>query len=280
VTKLSPDKADLKNKPIGVFDSGLGGLTVVNQLMHYLPQESIIYFGDTARVPYGTKSPETVQKFAGQITRFLQAQSVKLIVVACNTVSSLAMEKVVEISSVPVIGVIEPGSRAALQKSKNRRIGIIGTSATVSAGKYNSMLSSMAPDVTVFSQACPLFVPLVEEGWIDSEVTEMVARIYLEPIIRQSIDTLILGCTHYPIIKETIKKTVDNNIEIVDSAIQTALEVRNELSSNNLLNESGIQPEHLFYVSDFPQKFEDIAQRLLGQPLENIRRISLDDCSR
>lgn len=279
MTKLSPDKADLKNKPIGVFDSGLGGLTVVNQLVQYLPQESIVYFGDTARVPYGSKSPETVRKFAGQITRFLQARSVKLIVVACNTVSSVAMEKVVETSSVPVIGVIQPGARAALEKSKNRRIGVIGTSATVAAGKYNSVLSSMAPDVAVFSQACPLFVPLVEEGWIDSEVTEMVARIYLEPIIRQSIDTLILGCTHYPIIKETIKKIVDNKVEIVDSAIQTALEVRNELTSNNLLNESVIQPEHLVFVSDFPQKFKDIARRLLGQPLENIRRISLDDCS-
>ncbi|MFH1251279.1 MAG: glutamate racemase [bacterium] len=277
--KPSPAKSDLNNRPIGVFDSGLGGLTVVNQLIQYLPQESIVYFGDTARVPYGTKSPETIRKFAVQITRYLQSQGVKLIVVACNTVSSVAMENVVELSSVPVIGVIQPGARAALQKSKNRRIGVIGTSATVSAGKYNSVLSSIAPDVVVFAQACPLFVPLVEEGWIDSEVTEMVARIYLEPLIRQSIDTLILGCTHYPIIKDTIKKIVDKDIEIVDSAIQTALEVRAVLSSNNLLNDSGTLPEHLYYVSDFPQKFEDIARRLLGQPLKNIRRISLDDCT-
>jgi len=201
VINQSQAKADVRNRPIGVFDSGLGGLTVVNQLIQHLPQESIIYFGDTARVPYGTKSPETVQKFAVQIIRFLQSQGVKLIVVACNTVSSVAMEKILELSDVPVIGVIEPGSRAALQKSKNRRIGVIGTSATVSAGKYNSVLLSMSPDVAVFSQACPLFVPLVEEGWIGSAVTEMVARIYLEPIMRQSVDTLILGCTHYPIIK-------------------------------------------------------------------------------
>jgi len=278
VIKPSPANLDLKNRPIGVFDSGLGGLTVVNQLMHYLPQESIIYFGDTARVPYGTKSPETIRKFAVQITRFLESQGVKLIVVACNTVSSVAMENVIELSSVPVIGVIQPGARAALEKSKNRRIGVIGTSATVSAGKYNSVLSSMAPDVVVFSQACPLFVPLVEEGWIDSEVTEMVARIYLEPLMRQTIDTMILGCTHYPIIKETIKKIVDGDIEIVDSAIQTALEVREVLSSKNLLNASGTLPEYHFHVSDFPQKFEDIARRLLGHPPENVLRISLDDC--
>lgn len=274
----SQAKADVRNRPIGVFDSGLGGLTVVNQLIQHLPQESIIYFGDTARVPYGTKSPETVRKFAVQIIRFLQSQGVKLIVVACNTVSSVAMEKILELSDVPVIGVIEPGSRAALQKSKNRRIGVIGTSATVSAGKYNSVLLSMSPDVAVFSQACPLFVPLVEEGWIGSAVTEMVARIYLEPVMRQSVDTLILGCTHYPIIKDTIKKIVDNKIEIVDSAIQTALEVRELLKSERLLNDSGSEPEHLFYVSDFPQKFEDIARRLLGRPLENIRRITLADC--
>ncbi len=276
--KPSLANLDLRNRPIGVFDSGLGGLTVVNQLMHYLPQESIVYFGDTARVPYGTKSPETIRKFAVQITRFLESQGVKLIVVACNTVSSVAMENVLEHSSVPVIGVIQPGARAALVKSKNRRIGVIGTSATISAGKYKSVLSSMAPEVAVFSQACPLFVPLVEEGWIDSEVTAMVARIYLEPLIRHSIDTLILGCTHYPIIKETIKKIVDKDIEIVDSAIQTALDVQEVLSLKNLLNDSGTPPEHLFYVSDYPQKFEDIACRLLGHPPENIRRVSLDDC--
>lgn len=275
--KQSQDNSDLRNKPIGVFDSGLGGLTVVNQLMQKLPRESIIYFGDTARVPYGTKSPETIRRYAIQITRFLQTRGVKFIVVACNTVSSVAMEKILEIATVPVVEVIKPGSKAALNISRNHRIGVIGTSATVSAGKYNKVLRNMSSGVEVFSQACPLFVPLVEEGWIDSEVTEMVARIYLEPIVRNSIDTLILGCTHYPIIKDTIKKTIDQRIEIVDSAIQIALEVRDVLNESNLLNNTERKPEHLFYVSDFPQKFEEIARRLLGQPLENIQRISPDE---
>jgi len=272
-----PNK-DLKNKPIGVFDSGLGGLTVVNQLIRQLPRESIIYFGDTARVPYGSKSPDTVRKFAVQLTRFLQAQGVKFIVIACNTVSSVAMEKILEIATVPVLGVIEPGANAALSASHNRRIGIIGTTATVSAGKYQEVLTSMDADTVVFSRACPLFVPLVEEGWIDSEVTEMVARIYLEPLMKSGIDTLILGCTHYPIIKDIIRKTVDLSVTIVDSAIQSAREVRRLLSDKQLLNDSEKTPEYRYYVSDFPQKFEEVARRLLGQPLENVRRISLDDC--
>jgi len=280
VTGQFPDNADLNCRPIGVFDSGLGGLTVVKQLMQQLPGESILYFGDTARVPYGTKSPATIRNYAVEITRYLQAQGVKLIVVACNTVSSVAMDNVMLVSSVPVVGVIEPGVRAALKNSLSKRIGVIGTSATISAGKYTALLRSMDPGIRVFSQACPLFVPLVEEGWIDSEVTESVARIYLEPLVKQSIDTLILGCTHYPIIKDIIKKTIDGNIEIVDSAVQTALEVRRVILAHKLACDSGKPAEYRFYVSDFPQKFEEIAQRLLGQSLSNVRRIALDDRSR
>lgn len=274
-----PDKKDVTPRPIGVFDSGLGGLTVVKQLMVHLPQESIIYFGDTARVPYGTKSPETIQKYAVEIARFLQAQGVKLIVVACNTVSSVAMEEVQAISTVPVVGVIEPGVRAALAQSTGKRIGVIGTSATVSAGKYTAVLQTLDSAVMVYSQACPLFVPLVEEGWIDNEITEMVARVYLEPLARQSIDTLILGCTHYPIIKDTIRKILDGDIVIVDSAVQTALEVRRQIMINRLANSTGKAADYRFYVSDFPQKFEEIARRLLGQSLSNVQRISLDNCN-
>lgn len=268
---------DLRQQPIGVFDSGLGGLTVVNQLMNQLPGESIIYFGDTARVPYGSKSPLTIQKFSLQIARFLQQQGVKLIVVACNTASSVALDEIKESVRVPVIGVIEPGARAALRDSGAKRIGVIGTSATVSAGKYEAVLKTLDSSVEVFSKACPLFVPLVEEGWIDSPVTEEVAAIYLKPLMEKNIDGLILGCTHYPIIKATIKKVVNDNVQIIDSAIETAVEVRNTLQSHKILNESSHKPEHLFYVSDLPQKFEEIARRLLGRPLVNVHRIALDD---
>ncbi|MCK4716037.1 MAG: glutamate racemase [Candidatus Marinimicrobia bacterium] len=269
----------LQRQPIGVFDSGLGGLTVVNQLMKHLPGESIIYFGDTARVPYGSKSPLTIQKFSQQIVRFLQNQGVKLIVVACNTASSVALDQVKESSSVSVIDVIEPGARAALRVSVSRRIGIIGTTATISAGKYEKILKTLETNVSVFSQACPLFVPLVEEGWIDSPVTEQIAKIYLNSLMQNKIDSLILGCTHYPIIKEIIKKIVDGNVQIIDSAIETAVKVRKTLKSHHLLNEAKTDSKHLFYVSDFPQKFAEIARRLLGQPLMNVHRIALDDSS-
>ena len=275
----SPKINGLQKRPIGVFDSGLGGLTVVNQLMKHLPGESIIYFGDTARVPYGSKSTLTIQRFSQQIAGFLQNQGVKLIVVACNTASSVALDQVKESGSVPVIDVIEPGARAALRKSVSRRIGIIGTTATVSAGKYETILKTLETNVSVFSQACPLFVPLVEEGWIESPVTEQVARIYLNPLMQNRIDSLILGCTHYPIIKDTIKKIVDGNVRIIDSAIETAVKVRETLESHHLLNEAKTDPEHLFYVSDFPRKFEEIARRLLGQQLMNVHRIALDDHS-
>jgi glutamate racemase len=279
VINPSPKINGLQKRPIGVFDSGLGGLTVVNQLMKHLPGESIIYFGDTARVPYGSKSTLTIQKFSQQIAGFLQNQGVKLIVVACNTASSVALDQVKESSSVPVIDVIEPGARAALRKSVSRRIGIIGTTATISAGKYETILKTLETNVSVFSQACPLFVPLVEEGWIESPVTEQVARIYLNPLMQNRIDSLILGCTHYPIIKDTIKKIVDGNVQIIDSAIETAVKVRETLESHHLLNDAKTDPEHLFYVSDFPRKFEEIARRLLGQPLMNVHRIALDDHS-
>lgn len=268
---------NLRQQPIGVFDSGLGGLTVVNQLMNHLPDESIVYFGDTARVPYGSKSPLTIQKFSVQIARFLQQQGVKLIVVACNTASSVALDEIKESVRIPVIGVIEPGARAALRDSGGKRIGVIGTSATVSAGKYEAVLKSLDSSVEVFSKACPLFVPLVEEGWIDSPVTEEVAAIYLKPLMGKNIAGLILGCTHYPIIKATIKKVVNGNVQIIDSAIETAVEVRNTLRSHKILNESSHKPEHLFYVSDFPQKFEEIARRLLGRPLVNVHHIALEN---
>jgi glutamate racemase len=277
VIKQSQDNTAARNLPIGVFDSGLGGLTVVDQLQRQLANESIVYFGDTARVPYGTKSADTIRKFAVQIVEFLQKQGVKMIVVACNTVSSVALEQVVAASRVPVVNVIEPGARAALQRSQTKRIGVIGTTATVSAAKYDAILIAADPRVVVYSQACPLFVPLVEEGWIDTDVTERITDIYLRPLIDKQIDCLILGCTHYPIIQGVIRKIVNGRVHIIDSAVETAAEVQAVLSKQDLHTDSNNPPEHRFFVSDFPQRFEEIARRLLGHPLKNVRRIALAD---
>ncbi|PIS29240.1 MAG: glutamate racemase [Candidatus Marinimicrobia bacterium CG08_land_8_20_14_0_20_45_22] len=267
----------MSNLPIGVFDSGLGGLTVVEQIFSRLPNESILYFGDTARVPYGSKSVHTVQKFSKQIVQFLQEKGVKMIVVACNTASSVALDVLKKSISVPIVGVIEPGVRAALEFTVRRRIGVIGTTATISTGKYPEILKQKAPDIFVESVACPLFVPLVEEGWVDSPVTEQIARIYLKPLIEKNIDTLILGCTHYPLIKKILQKVVDSDVQIIDTAIETAVDVENILRENGLLNNGTRKPRHQFYVSDFPQKFEEIANRFIGQSLQNVKRVSLDD---
>jgi len=273
----SLSQSDISNLPIGVFDSGLGGLTVVEQIFSRLPNESILYFGDTARVPYGSKSVHTVQKFSKQIVQFLQEKGVKMIVVACNTASSVALDVLKKSISVPIVGVIEPGVRAALEFTVRRRIGVIGTTATISTGKYPEILKQKAPDIFVESVACPLFVPLVEEGWVDSPVTEQIARIYLKPLIEKNIDTLILGCTHYPLIKKILQKVVDSDVQIIDTAIETAVDVENILRENGLLNNGTRKPRHQFYVSDFPQKFEEIANRFIGQSLQNVKRVSLDD---
>ena len=276
VTKQEP--AEFRRQlPIGVFDSGLGGLTVVKQICRQLPKESILYFGDTARVPYGTKSVETVQNFSLQIARFLERQGVKLIVVACNTASSVAIEYLRQRIRLPIVGVIEPGVRAALKVSQRGKIGVIGTTATIAAGRYDDLLKSSQPDILVESAACPLFVSLVEEGWIDTPVTEMVAREYLQPLVTSGIDTLILGCTHYPLIKKVIRRVIGDKIRIVDTAIETALLVDRILASSDLKCPEDHSPEHRFYVSDFPQKFEQTARLFLGKDLPNVERIVLDN---
>ncbi len=263
--------------PIGVFDSGLGGLTVVKQLLLHLPNEAIIYFGDTARLPYGTKSILTVRKFSLQIARFLQDQDVKIIVVACNTASSLALNVIKENIAVPVLGVIEPGVSAALRVSKSKSIGVIGTTATILSGAYEKALQKLDPTVNVNSVACPLFVPLVEEGWEQSDVAEMIARKYLDQIINTEIDTLILGCTHYPILKDVLHKVVNDRVKIIDSSVEIAREVHSLLKMQNLLRGQGEKTYHQFYVSDRPQRFEEIAERFLGESLPNVKQISLDD---
>lgn len=269
---------DVKNKklPIGIFDSGIGGLTVVRAIRKLLPNEDIVYLGDTARVPYGTKSPETVKRFALEDAAFLARQNVKAIVVACNTVSSWALPDLEREYDIPIMGVIEPGVRTALEKSKNYRIGVIGTNATIKSRTYTTAIKSLKKNTAVFSKPCPLLVPLVEEGWINHPVTREVLKIYLQPLIKRNIDTLILGCTHYPLLKNLIKKVVGDGITIVDSAEACAIYVRNELDEKNLLNPVlKRQGKLIAYVTDSPDHFTHLADRFLGKPIEMVWKADL-----
>jgi glutamate racemase len=250
-------------KPIGVFDSGVGGLTVVRHLARLYPQESIVYFGDTARVPYGTKSPETIERYARQDTEFLLRFEPKLVVVACNTVSALAIPQCQAVAgAIPVYGVLEPGARQAAQATKSGRIGVIGTPATVQSQAYERAIHAIRPDAEVSSIACPLFVPLAEEGWFDHPASELIAREYLSPLLRENIDTLVLGCTHYPLLTPTLRKILGTQIQIIDSGEAVAQAVSSLASS-----ESGPAQDPVIYVSDLSPRFQSIADRFLGRTL-------------
>ena len=250
-------------RPIGVFDSGVGGLTVLSQIEAILPAESIVYFGDTARVPYGTKSRETVTKFSVENVEFLMAHDVKMVVAACNTASSLSLDFLKRCFKVPIIGVIGPGAKAASSVSRNNRIGVIGTTATISSGAYEKAIKKISLKNSVFTQSCPLFVPLVEEGWVDKGVAYDIAKIYLMPLKRKRIDTLILGCTHYPILKKIIKKVMGKDVLLVDSAKEVAKEAKAMLDLLGTLNRSGASARYKFFVSDEPERFIRIGQRFL-----------------
>ena len=263
---------DLRNRPIGIFDSGVGGLTVVKEIEKILPGESIVYFGDTARVPYGTKSKDTVNRFSRENIKFLLKFKVKAIVVACNTSSSLAIPALRREFNLPIIGVIEPGTLKATSLSKSKRIGVIGTKATISSGIYETRIKSLAPQAKVFSKSCPLFVPLAEEGWLTDKITRDVAKIYLESFRLRKVDTLILGCTHYPLLKGLIKKVVGKNIKLVDSASQTAKETKNLLVQKNLLSKNK-KIKHIFFVSDDPANFIKIGRMFLGEKIQIARKV-------
>jgi glutamate racemase len=263
--------------PIGVFDSGIGGLTVVKSLNTFLPSESIIYFGDTARVPYGSKSNSTVIEYSLQNAKFLSQKNVKLIVVACNTASSIALDVLREKFNIPVIGMIEPGAKAALKATKNGNIGVIGTESTVSNKAYSKALSRMNPELKVTEKACPLFVPLAEEGWINHKATKLVAEEYLTELKESGIDTLILGCTHYPILKDIIQEVVGNDVALIDSGSAASDEVENYLNGRGIKNTSNNLGFHEYYVSDVPKKFKTIAERFLGKEIENINKVDLEE---
>jgi len=259
-------------RPIGIFDSGVGGLTVFNQVEKILPNEDIVYFGDTARVPYGTKSKETVTKFSVENVEFLMEHDVKLVLVACNTVSSLSLDFLKRCFRVPLIGVIGPGAKAAISVTRNNRIGVIGTQATISSGAYEKAIRKISLRNSLFTQSCPLFVPLVEEGWIDKSVAYDIASIYLKPLKAKKVDTLILGCTHYPLLKGVISKVMGPHVLLVDSAKEVAKEARAILDSNGLLNPRGGKKEYKFFVSDEPAHFMKIGERFLGERIKCVKR--------
>jgi len=259
-------------KSVGVFDSGVGGLTVVRELIDQLPAEKIVYFGDTARVPYGIKSKETIIRFSIENILFLLKQDVKLICVACNTASSLALPAIKNHFRVPIVGVITPGVREAVYASENKRIGVIGTKGTIKSRSYEIEIKQLDPKVKVTAVACPLFVPFVEEGWLGGSVVESVARTYLQPLKKAGVDTVILGCTHYPLLRPVIQKILGKNVKLIDSAKQVAVEVKKILSSEDMLSRSK-RGTSKFYVSDNPEWFSALAQRFMGRPVKNVRKV-------
>jgi glutamate racemase len=261
-------------KAIGVFDSGVGGLTVAKELIHQLPYEDIIYFGDTARVPYGIKSKETVIRFSIENTLFLLKQEVKLICVACNTVSSVALPVIKNHFRVPIVGVITPGVREAVYATKNKRIGVIGTKGTIKSNAYQDEINQLDPSVKVISIACPLFVPLAEEGWTKGKVVAEIVHSYLKPLKDARVDTVILGCTHYPLLRHLIQEAMGKEVALIDSAKQVAIEVKKILAAEGLLQKGQKKPKRVFYVSDNPEWFSGLAERFLGQPIKNIRKVN------
>ena len=261
-------------QPIGVFDSGIGGLTVVKALIEDLPSESIIYFGDTARVPYGTKSKSTIVKFSLENVEFLLRFGVKCIVIACNTSSSWALPTLRKYFKVPIVGVIRPGALAAVRQTKNKRIGVIGTNATIHSRAYEIAIQRIDPTIKVVSQSCPLFVPLVEEGWLNGSICREVAQRYLEPLTRHHIDTLILGCTHYPLLAQTIQKVLGPGVTLVDSAKQTVTEVRGVLMGSDALCDQRTHPRYRFFVTDEPTHFNRIGHQFLGRVIGSVERVN------
>jgi glutamate racemase len=259
----------LRSAPIGVFDSGLGGLTVAHAIMRQLPAESLVYFGDTARVPYGPKSPDTVRRYSHEIAAFLLEQGVKAIVVACNTATAHALPMLRAELDVPVIGVVEPGARAAVRASRSGRIGVIATAGTIKSGAYVRAIESEAPAARVTARACPLFVPLVEEGWTEHEATRAIAREYLAPFMHDEVDTLVLGCTHYPLLKPLIAEVVGPGVRLIDSAEETALDTRRMLAEHALGAPAG-EGSYRFIASDDQQQFLTLGQRFFGDTIERV----------
>jgi glutamate racemase len=260
---------------IGIFDSGFGGLTVMNAVRKLLPHENIIYFGDTGHVPYGSKSKEVVTRLSKNIADFLIARKVKIIVIACNTASAFALGTLQKTYTTPVLGVIEPGAAAAVAASVNKKIGVIGTQGTISSASYPKAIAKISKKIGVIQTPCPLFVPIVEEGWTQSAIAKQVAALYLKNLVERKIDTLVLGCTHYPLLKNTIKSVTGKNIKLIDSAAATAIAVKQMLMQKNLLNKSKARGKYTFFVSDNPKKFAETGSIFFGKKIKKVSKINL-----
>lgn len=269
-----------KDAPIGVFDSGVGGLTVAREIMRQIPNEKIIYFGDTARVPYGSKSRETILRFSRQIVRFLRTFHVKTIVVACNTASAYALDELEKEIDIPIIGVVKPGAKTALEVTHNGRIGVIATEATIGSQIYNKYIQQLNKDVTIYGKACPLFVPLIEEGLWQDPVTDEITRRYLTELIDIDIDTLILGCTHYPLIRSTLGRIMGERVTLVNPAYETARELKEMLAGRNILNEEPPKlgtNQYQFYVSDGAEKFKRFANSIIKYGILSAKTINIEE---
>lgn len=265
------------DRPIGIFDSGFGGLTVVQALTRRLPRESILYFGDTARVPYGPKSPDTVRRFAREAARFLLARDIKLMVIACNTATAHAEVTLREELDVPVVGVIEPGATAAAAATRTGRIGVLGTAGTIASGAYDRALRRRLGEAArVYSQPCPLFVPLVEEGWTEHPVTTVVAAEYLRPLKEMDVDVAILGCTHYPLLAPTLAAEMGDGVTLVDSAEETARAVAEILKRDRIARMADSPPAHAFFVSDSPERFREVGRRFVGNLITDVEHVEID----
>lgn len=277
---MSQSLDNRRYKPIGVFDSGVGGLTVAREIMRQLPGESLIYFGDTARVPYGSKSKETITRYSRQIIRFLQEKGVKAIVVACNTASALALPQIRTEIAIPIIGVVKPGAKVAAETTRNGRIGVIGTEATIGSQIYTRVIHEHNPKAEVIGKPCPLFVPLVEEGWRKDPITEEIARRYLDSFRSSDIDTMIMGCTHYPLLRSTLRRILGESVTLVNPAYETAQSLKTLLEEQDLVNdgqENGEVPQYQFYVSDAADKFKEFANTILPCEIEEAQLVHIEE---
>lgn len=273
------EENNLKYAPIGVFDSGVGGLTVAREIMRQIPHEDIIYFGDTARVPYGSKSKGTIIRFSRQIIRFLRTKNVKAIVVACNTASAQALEEIRPELDIPIVGVVKPGARVAAEVTKNGKIGVIATESTIESKLYNRVIHMHNPSAQVLGKACPLFVPLVEEGWLKDPVTREVANRYLEPLIASGIDTLIMGCTHFPLLRSMFREILGEEVTLVNPAYETAQELKRILEENGIANDGAAREDgnrHQFYVSDAANKFRAFADSILPYGVDRTQLVDIE----
>ena len=270
---------DITQAPIGVFDSGVGGLTVAREIMRNLPNEKIVYFGDTARVPYGSKSKETVLRYSRQIVRFLRTQEVKAIVIACNTASAMALEETRHEMDIPILGVVRPGVKAAVATTKNKRIGVIGTAATVGTHIYQKLIQEIDPKIEVIEKSCPLLCPLVEEGWLKDPVTDEVLRRYLSELLEEGIDSLIMGCTHYPLLRSAMMRVVGDSVNLVNPAYETALRLSEVLKEHGIANQGHEEEEfpYRFFVSDMAERFTQFASTILPFDVRTTQKVNIEE---